>query len=174
VITDGSALTGIDRKRKDIKGSYRLWTQPIDATAWLNRSAGAMVRAESRVAPGLFGFETDLAFPACAHALGVDAARGATIPAHVRGEQLASFTSITGWITAARVRHGAARGVQGSGRRLSGGLCRINEPPQKPYSGKLSLRLEPVFHASVAVKAELANKSIDQWIVEVLTRETHA
>jgi len=52
--------------------------------------------------------------------------------------------------------------------------ARIGKSPQKPYSGKLSLRLEPMLHASVAVKAELANKSINQWVVDVLTRETHA
>ncbi|WP_313242838.1 type II toxin-antitoxin system HicB family antitoxin [Stutzerimonas nitrititolerans] len=51
--------------------------------------------------------------------------------------------------------------------------ARIDKSPQKPYSGKLSLRLEPMLHASVAVKAELANKSINQWVVDVLTRETH-
>jgi len=31
-----------------------------------------------------------------------------------------------------------------------------------------------MLHALVAVKAELANKSINQWVVDVLTRETHA
>jgi len=31
-----------------------------------------------------------------------------------------------------------------------------------------------MLRASVAVKAELANKSINQWVVDVLTRETHA
>ncbi|WP_437270871.1 type II toxin-antitoxin system HicB family antitoxin [Stutzerimonas balearica] len=51
---------------------------------------------------------------------------------------------------------------------------KINKAPRKPYSGKLSLRLEPMLHASVAVKAELANKSINQWVVDILTRETHA
>ncbi len=51
---------------------------------------------------------------------------------------------------------------------------KINKAPQKPYSGKLSLQLEPMLHASVAVKAELANKSINQRVVDVLTRETHA
>jgi len=39
---------------------------------------------------------------------------------------------------------------------------------------KLSLRLKPMLHTSVAVKAELANKRIDQRVVDVLARETHA
>lgn len=30
-----------------------------------------------------------------------------------------------------------------------------------------------MLHASVVVKAELANKSINQWVVDVLTREAH-
>ncbi|MEO9331487.1 type II toxin-antitoxin system HicB family antitoxin [Pseudomonas guguanensis] len=52
--------------------------------------------------------------------------------------------------------------------------AKLGRPPQKPYSGKLSLRLEPALHASVAVKAELANKSINQWVADVLDREAHA
>ncbi|WP_313054761.1 type II toxin-antitoxin system HicB family antitoxin [Pseudomonas lopnurensis] len=51
---------------------------------------------------------------------------------------------------------------------------KLNRKPQKPYSGKLSLRLEPELHASVALKAELSNKSINQWVAEVLGREAHA
>lgn len=51
---------------------------------------------------------------------------------------------------------------------------KLNRVPQKPYSGKLSLRLEPELHASVAVKAELAHKSINQWVADVLRREAHA
>ncbi|MDD0975341.1 type II toxin-antitoxin system HicB family antitoxin [Pseudomonas fontis] len=48
--------------------------------------------------------------------------------------------------------------------------ARLKREPQKTYSGKLSLRLEPVLHASVAAKAELADKSINQWVSEVLSR----
>lgn len=50
--------------------------------------------------------------------------------------------------------------------------CRkLGKEPQKAYSGKLSLRLEPSLHATVAVKAELAHKSINQWVAEVLEKE---
>lgn len=52
--------------------------------------------------------------------------------------------------------------------------ARLNRQPQKPYSGKLSLRLEPELHATVAVKAELEHKSINQWVADVLSREAHA
>ncbi|MFK8331627.1 type II toxin-antitoxin system HicB family antitoxin [Pseudomonas sp. BJa5] len=52
--------------------------------------------------------------------------------------------------------------------------ARLGREPQKAYSGKLSLRLEPALHASVAAKAELADKSINQWVSEVLNRAAHA
>lgn len=51
--------------------------------------------------------------------------------------------------------------------------AKLGRTPQKPYSGKLSLRLEPELHATLATKAELENKSINQWITEVLSREAH-
>lgn len=45
---------------------------------------------------------------------------------------------------------------------------RLGREPQKTYSGKLSLRLEPELHASVASHAELAHKSINQWVSDLL------
>lgn len=51
---------------------------------------------------------------------------------------------------------------------------KLGKEPQKPYSGKLSLRLEPELHASVAVKAQLSHKSINQWVADVIAREAHA
>lgn len=52
--------------------------------------------------------------------------------------------------------------------------AKLGRAPQKPYSGKLSLRLAPALHATVAAKAELAHKSINQWVSDVLDREVHA
>lgn len=52
--------------------------------------------------------------------------------------------------------------------------AKLERAPQKPYSGKLSLRLAPELHATVAVKAVLAHKSINQWVADVLSREAHA
>ncbi|BBP61003.1 hypothetical protein PHLH4_45930 [Pseudomonas sp. St316] len=52
--------------------------------------------------------------------------------------------------------------------------AKLGRAPQKPYSGNLSLRLAPALHATVAVKAQLAHKSINQWVVDVLDREVHA
>ena len=52
--------------------------------------------------------------------------------------------------------------------------AKLGRTPQKPYSGKLSLRLAPELHASVALRAELEHKSINQWVVDILSREAHA
>ncbi|MCY1412300.1 HicB family protein [compost metagenome] len=46
---------------------------------------------------------------------------------------------------------------------------KLGREPQRPFSGKLSLRLDPLLHAQVAIKAELSNKSINQWVVERLS-----
>lgn len=49
---------------------------------------------------------------------------------------------------------------------------RLGREPQKTYSGTLSLRLEPTLHASVAAEAEaeLAQKSINQWVSDILSQ----
>ncbi|WP_438866117.1 type II toxin-antitoxin system HicB family antitoxin [Pseudomonas abieticivorans] len=50
---------------------------------------------------------------------------------------------------------------------------KFGRAPQKPYSGKLSLRLEPELHATVALKAELSHKSINQWVSDALNQAVH-
>ncbi|MCP1650802.1 type II toxin-antitoxin system HicB family antitoxin [Pseudomonas nitroreducens] len=45
---------------------------------------------------------------------------------------------------------------------------KLGREPQRPFSGKLSLRLAPQLHAQVAIKAELSNQSINQWVVDRL------
>jgi len=40
--------------------------------------------------------------------------------------------------------------------------------PQKPWSGKLSLRMPPELHASAALKAEVTRKSLNQWVCDVI------
>ncbi|MCG3158705.1 MAG: hypothetical protein DKINENOH_05349 [bacterium] len=44
----------------------------------------------------------------------------------------------------------------------------LKRPPQKPYSGKLMLRIPPEVHAAVAMAAEVRGKSINQWAAETL------
>ena len=42
------------------------------------------------------------------------------------------------------------------------------ELPEKPYSGKFSIRLDPELHRKISVKARIANKSLNSWINETL------
>jgi predicted HicB family RNase H-like nuclease len=45
----------------------------------------------------------------------------------------------------------------------------LNRSPQKPYSGKLMLRLPSDVHARIAMAAEVCGKSINQWTADTLT-----
>lgn len=49
----------------------------------------------------------------------------------------------------------------------------VGKSPQKPYSGKLMLRLPPEIHAAVATAAQTSGKSINQWASEALRREAN-
>jgi len=51
---------------------------------------------------------------------------------------------------------------------------KLGRSPQKPYSGKLMLRVPPEVHAAVAAAAEVSGKSINQWATEVFTKAVHA
>ncbi len=44
----------------------------------------------------------------------------------------------------------------------------LNQKPNKPYSGKLLLRIPTELHASVASAAEANGKSINKWVLGVL------
>lgn len=50
---------------------------------------------------------------------------------------------------------------------------KVGKTPQKPYSGKLMLRLLPEIHAAIATAAELSGQSINQWASEALNREAN-
>jgi predicted HicB family RNase H-like nuclease len=45
-------------------------------------------------------------------------------------------------------------------------------PSQKPYSGKLMLRIPPEVHAHAAMTAEAHGKSLNQWAAEVLASKS--
>jgi predicted HicB family RNase H-like nuclease len=47
---------------------------------------------------------------------------------------------------------------------------RLGKPPQKPYSGKLMLRIPPEVHAHAAMMAQAQGKSLNQWAAEVLSK----
>ena len=51
---------------------------------------------------------------------------------------------------------------------------KLNRGPQKPYSGKLMLRVPPEVHAAVAVAAQVSGRSINQWATEAFTRAVRA
>ncbi|MFA5515795.1 MAG: type II toxin-antitoxin system HicB family antitoxin [Desulfuromonadales bacterium] len=46
----------------------------------------------------------------------------------------------------------------------------LGRPPQKPYSGKLMLRVPPEVHAHAAAMAEAHGMSLNQWAAQVLAR----
>ncbi|WP_330924459.1 type II toxin-antitoxin system HicB family antitoxin [Candidatus Sororendozoicomonas aggregata] len=46
----------------------------------------------------------------------------------------------------------------------------VGKEPQKPYSGKLMLRIPPELHASIATAAQVSNQSINQWISRALSQ----
>ena len=45
----------------------------------------------------------------------------------------------------------------------------IGKEPNKPYSGKFVLRIDPSLHARLAVKAQASGKSLNQYATEVLS-----
>ena len=46
--------------------------------------------------------------------------------------------------------------------------AKVGKSPEKPYSGKVMLRVDPELHARVALAAQLAGKSINQLGEEAL------
>ena len=47
-----------------------------------------------------------------------------------------------------------------------------NLSPQRPYSGKVMLRIPPELHAEIAMKAEASGKSLNQWAAEMLSHNS--
>ena len=50
---------------------------------------------------------------------------------------------------------------------------KLGEEPNKPYSGKLTLRIPPSVHAAIATAAETSVKSLNKWVSEILKQATH-
>ncbi len=50
----------------------------------------------------------------------------------------------------------------------------LGETPNKPYSGKLTLRIPPSVHAAIATAAETSGKSLNKWVSEILDQATEA
>ena len=47
---------------------------------------------------------------------------------------------------------------------------KIGRKPNKPYSGKITLRLPPELHAQLAVQAEAEGSSLNKWLVTTLSQ----
>jgi predicted HicB family RNase H-like nuclease len=47
---------------------------------------------------------------------------------------------------------------------------KLQRSPQRPYSGKVMLRIDPGVHAKAAMLAEAEGKSLNTWAQEVLQR----
>jgi len=45
--------------------------------------------------------------------------------------------------------------------------------PMKEYSGKFNLRIPPSLHSEISARATASNKSINQWVAEVLKQSVH-
>ncbi len=45
---------------------------------------------------------------------------------------------------------------------------RVGKPAEKPYSGKMMLRVAPEVHARAALAAQLSGKSMNQWGEDVI------
>lgn len=48
-----------------------------------------------------------------------------------------------------------------------------NEEPERPFSGKFSLRIDPSLHRRISTQARLAKKSLNHWINETLENAVH-
>ncbi|MCL2029881.1 MAG: type II toxin-antitoxin system HicB family antitoxin [Deltaproteobacteria bacterium] len=48
--------------------------------------------------------------------------------------------------------------------------AKIGRPPNKPYSGKLVLRLPPELHAHLAIQAQTSGKSLNSLVTETLSQ----
>lgn len=44
------------------------------------------------------------------------------------------------------------------------------ESPEKPYSGKFMVRVEPELHKAVAIRAKMDHKSLNAWVHDTLAR----
>lgn len=50
-------------------------------------------------------------------------------------------------------------------------FCRLrNEKPEKPYSGRFMVRVDPDLHKSIAIRAMSSHKSLNSWVQDCLER----
>ena len=46
----------------------------------------------------------------------------------------------------------------------------MGHKPNKPYSGRITLRLPPELHARLAVQAEMEGNSMNNWMITTLNK----
>lgn len=51
---------------------------------------------------------------------------------------------------------------------------KLGGEPDKPYTGKLTLRIDPQAHAAIANAAQVNGKSINRWAADVLDKAARA
>jgi predicted HicB family RNase H-like nuclease len=49
-----------------------------------------------------------------------------------------------------------------------------SETPERPFSGKFNVRLDPQLHREAYVAAKQAGISLNSWIIEAIKHEAHA
>lgn len=49
-----------------------------------------------------------------------------------------------------------------------------NEQPNKPFSGKINLRLDPLLHKEAYIKAKQSGKSLNQFFIEAISHQLHS
>ena len=52
--------------------------------------------------------------------------------------------------------------------------AKLGDKPDKPYSGKLTLRIPSSVHAAIATAAETSGKSLNKWVADILDKATDA
>jgi predicted HicB family RNase H-like nuclease len=45
-----------------------------------------------------------------------------------------------------------------------------HEEPEKPFSGRFVVRVDPMLHKSIAIQARLADTSLNSWVQDVLRK----
>lgn len=51
---------------------------------------------------------------------------------------------------------------------------KLGDDPNKPYSGKLTLRIPQSVHAAIATAAETSGKSLNKWVADTLDQAVQA
>ena len=52
--------------------------------------------------------------------------------------------------------------------------AKLGNRPDKPYSGKLTLRISPSVHAAIATAAATSGKSLNKWVADILNQAAHS